>query len=448
MKISSEFQGLHFFHFTHLENIESILKNGLLSTNKKIERNITHVDLANEKIQLRRSEMEVPCGSQGTIHDYVPFYFTSMNPMLLGVLNRKNIDQPFIVYIAVSIEKLLETNVVFTDASANTVVPPNFYNNPKDLDKLNWDLINSTKWTETDKDKLHSRMAEVLILNEMPIEWIDSYIVFNEFAKREIEKLYKEHSLGIPKISYAPFNRKYFFFTKFFWKDRKSESLITGPYILEKKFRNVVSTIIEKRKKISNTGKKFRNINDALIKIDKDFCVIKELEGIFELKTNNSEHCQNVSDHTIRVVKNLGGLTYFDNLSESDKSLVKISSYFHDIGKGPKTKWKNEIQPPYPDHPSDAVPMLSRILIEDFENISENEIRTICLLVLYHDLIGDIIIKGRSEKELINLKINENDLNMLISITLADISAINYVWLIKIQPKLPRFVEKVKKEIS
>lgn len=447
MDIPAQYKGKHFYHFTHLENIESILENGLLSTNKKNERKIAHVDLANENIQLRRSEMEVPCEPKGTIHDYIPFYFTARNPMLLGVLNRKNIDQPLIVYIAVSIEKLLENNVVFTDASANTMVPPNFYNNPKHLDKLNWDLINSKKWTETDKDKLHARMAEVLILNEMPIEWIDSYIVYNEMAKKEIEKKYKKHNLGTPNISYQPFDNKYFFFTKFFMKGRENENLITGPYFLEHYFKDVVDTIIKERKKLSKTEKKFSNINDALIKIGIDFCVIEELEGIFELETDNSEHSQNVSDHTIQVINNLEKNVYFKNLSEPDKSLVKLSAYFHDIGKGPKSKWEKEIQKAYPDHPSDAVPMLERILTEDFENISDNEIRTICLLVLYHDLIGDILIKGRSEKELTNLKINENELNMLISITLADVSAINFVWSMNIQSKLPNFVERIKKEI-
>jgi len=171
MDIPNIYKGRYFYHFTHVENIDSIVKYGILSTNTKVEKGIKHVDLANENIQLRRSEMDVPCKPKGKIHDYVPFYFTARNPMLLGVLNRKNIDQPLVVYIAVSIDKLIENNVVFTDASANTLIPPNFYTDPKDLDKLNWDLINSKSWTAKDKDELHSRMAEVLIYNKMPIDW-------------------------------------------------------------------------------------------------------------------------------------------------------------------------------------------------------------------------------------------------------------------------------------
>lgn len=67
--------------------------------------------------------MSVPVGPGGVVHDYVPFYFASTNKMLLSLLNRKVVDQPYIVFLAVPIEKLLEENVVFTDASANTNIP-------------------------------------------------------------------------------------------------------------------------------------------------------------------------------------------------------------------------------------------------------------------------------------------------------------------------------------
>lgn len=80
------------------------------------------------------------------MNDYVPFCFASTNKMLLGLLNRKVVDQPDIVFIVVSIDKLLNENVAFTDASANTVDLSEFYEDPKDLDALNWNLIDSVKW--------------------------------------------------------------------------------------------------------------------------------------------------------------------------------------------------------------------------------------------------------------------------------------------------------------
>jgi hypothetical protein len=38
------------------------------------------------EIQKRRGETEVSCAQGGTLHDYVPFYFTPHSPMLLQSL--------------------------------------------------------------------------------------------------------------------------------------------------------------------------------------------------------------------------------------------------------------------------------------------------------------------------------------------------------------------------
>lgn len=92
MKISKEHQGRYFYHFTHVDNLDSIVKNGLLSTNLKKEREIGHFDVANASIQHRRSEMQVEVGPGGTVHDYVPFYFASTSMMLLGLINNIVVD--------------------------------------------------------------------------------------------------------------------------------------------------------------------------------------------------------------------------------------------------------------------------------------------------------------------------------------------------------------------
>lgn len=443
MEIPAEHKGRCFYHFTHIENIESIIDNGILCTNEKKVKNIGHVDLANENIQERRSRKDVPCSPFGKIHDYVPFYFTAPNPMLLSVLNRKNIDQPFVVYIAISIEKLLQNNVLFTDKSANTEALPSFYQDPKDLDKLSWNLIDNTKWTEKNKDDLHSRMAEVLVYKNVPIDWIESFIVYNEFCKDKIEAIYKKRGLPKPKISYGYYNRKYFYFTKFFIKGKEKETLVTGPYLLRYYFNKAIKEIIDERKKRNNMSNSFSDIKDALTKIKENFCVLNELSGIYGLKTDNKMHSESVSDHTITVVSNLNDNQYYKELNEHDRNLVKLAAYFHDIGKGPKSKWTNNIQPNYPDHPADSVPMIKRILIEEFIAISDDEIKKICLLVFYHDLIGDIISKGRSKEELKKLNVNDNELNMLIAISIADASAIESQWGIKIEREASELKEEI-----
>ena len=443
MSIAQKYKERFFYHFTHINNIPSIVEHGgLFSTNLKKKYGISHYNVANMNIQHRRSEMRVPVGPQGVVHDYVPFYFASTNKMLLSLLNKKLVDQPYIVFLAVSIEKLLEENVVFTNASANTVLPPNFYADPKDLDELDWDLIDSTKWGENSGEELHLRMAEVLVYGKVPLEWIDTYIVFNCIGKNRIVKCYENVGLQTPSISCIWFNKRSFFFTKFFFTGRKRETLVTGPMQLFGKYQCVVNYITNNRKKLNKYKCKFKNIEDAILKIQQNFCAVQELADIYNLETSNSVHHESVSDHTITVVNNLSDTQHYKYLGGREKAIVRLAAYFHDIGKGPRSKWKNGIQKPDLDHPSDSLWMLGRIFSEDFEEIEYRDYRDICLLVAYHDLLGDIIGKERSKEELEQLELCDNMLYMLATLSEADICALNESFSENIGEKLQELVER------
>lgn len=441
MRIPDKYKGRYFYHFTHIDNIESIVENnGLLSTNMKNEYGIGHHNVANMNIQNRRSEMKVTVGPGGVVHDYVPFYFASTNKMLLGLLNRKIVDQPYVVFIAVSIEKLLEEDVIFTDASANTNLPPQFYDNPDDLDKLDWSLIDSTKWGEKSEQELHSRMAEVLVYKHVPLDWIETYIVFNKIGKKKIENCYKNFGLHKPNISYDWFNNRSFFFTKFFFEDRKNETLVTGPLQLYEMYQDVVKYIVENRTEVDEEKCIFDNIRDALLQIEEDFCSIKELADVCNLETSNSMHHESVSDHTKTVVNKLSSTQYYCYLGGRERAIVKLAAYFHDIGKGPREKWKGGVQTAYADHPRDALPMLARIFTEDFRSISYEDYRQICLLVAYHDLLGDIIGKGRSRIELEELRLSDKELYMLATLSEADICAIGGIFALSIKQEICNLV--------
>lgn len=106
MAIPEEHKWRYFFHFTHIKNLDSIIKNGILCTNTKNAKGIQHENIASESIQARRNEMDVTCGPKGKVHDYVPFYFTSMNPMFLSVINSKNQDRNHSAEISMSFARI------------------------------------------------------------------------------------------------------------------------------------------------------------------------------------------------------------------------------------------------------------------------------------------------------------------------------------------------------
>ena len=166
-----------------------------------------------------------------------------------------------------------------------------------------------------------------------------------------------------------------------------------------------------------------------------DFSSINELSGIEGLSTSNPYHHMTVSDHTLDVVEKVKETQYYQQTDVRTKDILELAAYLHDIGKGPKSKWRDEIQPPYPDHPADAIPMLARIFTKDLEEISEDEIRIISLIVVYHDIIGEYLSKGRRIDEFLPLIVCEKDYDMLACLSEADMKSIDYLWWVEYKAK-------------
>lgn len=443
--IPAKYAGRYFFHMTDIENLESIFQNGLLCTNEMKKRGINHHNIASQTIQDRRSQMDVTCGNHGKIHDYVPFYLSSRTPMLLRIIEEKNQDQAWVIFFCIKIEKLESLSAVFTNASANTTIAPTFFDNVENLDALDWGAIQDLSWKCSDSDYKHRKMAEVLIWNGVDVMDVDKIVVYDYRAKSFVECLLKQYSLSIP-VQYEPLADRYFYYKKNNVVGRKGETLVCGPRELKYKFDNILSEISLERQ--SKSDCRFSNVDDLVNAINADFTTLPELAGIYGLKTSNEVHKESVSDHTLLVVDNIKKTDYYLKTDGHLKILMELAAYLHDMGKGPKDKWEDGIQPRYPDHPADAIPMLGRIFTKEIEHVTKEDIRRVCLMVVYHDLIGDICAKGRNEGQLYDVALSMEDLNLLNAISIADTRAINEKWITDTNGERQKLIERAKKKIE
>lgn len=448
MAVPDKFKNRYVFHFTDIENLDSIIKDGLLSTNIKNAKGIKHKNVANLTIQERRANMTVPIGPEGKVHDYVPFYFSSMNPMLLSKLHEKNIDQQDIIYFCVKIQRLEIEDAVFTDASANTANAPTFYEDVSDLNKLDWQAIDKKSWGNASDDERHRRMAEALIHKSVDISEIDAILVFNNCIREKVKKVFNNNGAEPPAII-LDFDERvknyHFYYTKFFIETQKNDSLITGPKTLLHYYKNVINEIKEQRLKTKKSYP-YRTIKDLLNFLKKDITTIPELKNVAGLLQDYPPHKDTVGNHTRSVVEYMQKHPYYNNALDEKKNILLLSAYLHDIGKGPQSKWKEgKMRSAYPDHPADAVPMIHRILSEEIEILSEEEIRQVCMLVVYHDIIGDCMENGRDKQQIANIIENEDDLDMLFAISCADASAVSEVWGLKIFSRYKSFKEEIMK---
>lgn len=419
MPIPESLKGRYAYHFTLLDNLESIMDNGLLSTNLKNSKEIDHINIAEQGIQDRRSRMQIPCTAGRNVHDFVPFYFSKKTPMQLAIINKKNIDQQFIIYFAVPIE-LIErrVDVLFSDASANTDIPPNFFSQPEQLNQLNWDAVDEQKWGCPNDQFRHQKMAELLIPDEFNVCDASHIIVWNDYIKEKVEEKFSAKGFVCPPIKK---DRDHYYIDFY---DTNKMPIVTGPYVLNL----LVSDTIKKVCKYEHGATKYPDIRAALDAISYDFSAIKELGDISGLYARYGYHNEGVDIHSRQVAENVIKLEEYNNLNQKNRDILHFAAYLHDIGKGPKSRWNNMMTKADNDHARKSLPMLKRILTEDIAKLDDESVRKIVMLVVYDDLIGDIMGNGRNEQQFFDVVTCEDDIHMLIAIAKADMMAVNPPW--------------------
>ena len=160
-----------------------------------LNKNTDFTSIAHQSIQDRRATTTVPCGPQGVVHDYIPFYFAPRSPMLYSI-SKGNVagydgDQRSVIYLVSTADAVANqgTGFVFTDGHA-IMAMSRFFDNLDDLDKVDWQLMHSRYWfdTQQDNDRKRRRQAEFLVYHFFPWELISRIIVMDKRTESALVK--------------------------------------------------------------------------------------------------------------------------------------------------------------------------------------------------------------------------------------------------------------------
>jgi hypothetical protein len=146
----------HLYHMTYIDNLTSIIENGLLSHNEAYRQGAIAADISDPNVQDIRAETVDPFYNR-PLHEYVPLYFSPRNPMLY---KRREIQED-IVILGLDPQILSEPNVLFTDGNA-AASETMFYRGIQMLNQLPWNSIRSRTWTDIEDGK-RIKCAEVLV---------------------------------------------------------------------------------------------------------------------------------------------------------------------------------------------------------------------------------------------------------------------------------------------
>lgn len=182
------------FRITHIENIPHILKYGLVKADSP-QHDENYVSIGDNQIIGLRGEVEV---KGYRIGDYIPFYLGPRSPMLYVIQHGYNgvnrVEPENIVYCVVRLDELIINNIecIFTDGHALSFLTSYYSQDKLSLIDtiINFDDVFSSHWnSDVDLDLKRRKEAELLVKNDLPMQFIKGFVVYNNKAKDKLIKM-------------------------------------------------------------------------------------------------------------------------------------------------------------------------------------------------------------------------------------------------------------------
>jgi len=192
------------WRIVHRDNIPWILDNGLHCGNSSVQAE-NWVNIGNPELISKRAEHPVRTAPGGTLHDYVPFYFTPFSPMLMnihsgrgGITQRTNEE---IIILVSSLRKFAAQNLPFAFTDSHAYYNwANYYTNLNDLNQIDWPILQARDFRRDPDDpgKFERYQAEALIWKHCPITLLSGMVCCCEDVRLQLESWLSQRNLTIP----------------------------------------------------------------------------------------------------------------------------------------------------------------------------------------------------------------------------------------------------------
>jgi len=194
------------YYITHVDNIVSILENGILSHSLIESEGINHQKIYNTNVVNKRSGRKVI--GEKTLWDFANVYFQPRNPMMYVV--GRNIDSVDNIAIFLISKKILNNREAFivngNAASLSSEIISSSDSKFTDVLREIRKNVDNDWWKDEDGTK-RKIMAECLIPNRIDPKFIEAIYTPTEKAKRYVSQ---KISLKFPVVSVAVAHEKFF----------------------------------------------------------------------------------------------------------------------------------------------------------------------------------------------------------------------------------------------
>lgn len=195
------------FYITHIDNIPSLLEKGILSHEQIVSRNIQFTPIYDKEIVSNRRDIHTPDGRN--LWHFTNLYFQARNPMLYRVLHEKPENEIAVILVQPNVLDRPDIYVSTGNAAHSSSDILNTSEMKKALRQIIRDTVGVEWWNDLNGSK-RKIMAECLIPDMLPPDYIKSIYVANHTAKEKVEKAIPNMELPIitePTMFFLPSRR-------------------------------------------------------------------------------------------------------------------------------------------------------------------------------------------------------------------------------------------------
>jgi hypothetical protein len=182
-------KGKLLYHITHINNIESILKYGLMSRKEAKKRQIKFEDIADHDILSKRDSYKTD------LSEYVLFHFYPKNPFDGAVCQKYGSENMAIITIQRKLYKNYKFYIIPSHPLDSDI--PNIYPYEEGLEKIKWDILDSDNRDYHNQDVKKACMAECIMQYTIEPKNFFCIYVYNESNKQKIENLCKQLNIKV-----------------------------------------------------------------------------------------------------------------------------------------------------------------------------------------------------------------------------------------------------------
>lgn len=186
--------------FMHIDNLTVVLQRGGLHAPHFTPKNgLAYTTIHDTEIQEKRKQKAIPCGPRGVIHDYVPFYFGYLSPMLLKLKTGRVPDytegQEPLIYVVSTAQAVNDSGNAFVFSDGHGIAAfTSWFDDLAELSKVDWDMVYQQYWADNinDMDRQRRKQAEFLVHRFCDWSLIGEIAVIDAAMQKRVEKILKQ----------------------------------------------------------------------------------------------------------------------------------------------------------------------------------------------------------------------------------------------------------------